>query len=144
MKHYFILVLVVLAGIFTGCSKSDSDSSKGGVLTPGTYTIKAVITGGGVLKDGKMTIDVELGKKVRDLDITNDPALAKMNGKTEWEGDYKIESSVQVTIRAIKPTENSVLTLYILKGKDVVRKDEYKGKGNHDGLIGHISIRLQN
>ena len=45
-----------------------------------------------------MTIDAELGNKVKDLTIVNDSTLAKMNGKTEWEGKYKIESSVQVTV----------------------------------------------
>ena len=30
-----------------------------------------------------MTIDVELGDKVKDLTIVNDPTLAKMNGKME-------------------------------------------------------------
>nr|WP_315007167.1 hypothetical protein [uncultured Capnocytophaga sp.] len=143
MKHYLMLALAVLAGIFASCSKNDNESSGGGVYTPGLYTIKAVIRGGGVLKDGKMTIDAELGNKVKDLTIVNDSTLAKMNGKTEWEGKYKVESSVQVTIRAINPTENSVLTLFILKGTEVVRKEEYKGIGNFDGLIGHINIRLQ-
>nr|WP_314602796.1 hypothetical protein [uncultured Capnocytophaga sp.] len=43
----------------------------------------------------------------------------------------------------INPTENSVLILFILKGTEVVKKEEYKGIGNFDGLIGHINIRLQ-
>lgn len=90
-----------------------------------------------------MTIDVELGDKVKDLTIVNDPTLAKMNGKTEWEGNYDIKSSIQVTIRAINPTESSVLTLYIFKGSQLIRKEEYKGKGNFDGLMGHIGLHLQ-
>ena len=132
-----------MASIFTSCSKNENESSGGGVSTPGLHTIKAVITGEGVLKDGKMTIDAELGNKVKDLTIINDPTLAKMNGKTEWEGNYDIKSSIQVTIRAINPTESSVLTLYIFKGSQLTRKGEYKGKGNFDGLMGHIGLHLQ-
>lgn len=91
MKHYLMLALAVLAGIFTSCSKNDDESSGGGVYTSGLYTIKAVIRGGGVLKDGKITIDAELGNKVKDLTIVNDSTLAKMNGKTEWEGKTRLK-----------------------------------------------------
>lgn len=143
MKQIFIFTMI-LAGILTSCGKSDDSSSTN---SAGTYTVKATITGGGLLNSGTIYIDTELGSETRDYSVITDEHMKSMIGKTEWEGSYDVKKSISVRINARTMgsnalTENSVLRVTILKdGKEIIA-DEQKGIGDAAGIVAGTNIIL--
>ncbi len=134
-------MMVAWAGIATSCSNSDDNVTEGNP-TPGTYTVKATIENGGILYGASIYIDTELQGSSKNYTVFTDTHLASMIGKTEWEGQYDIKKSIKVQINARSTTEDSVLTVYLLKDGKEVNKDVRTGVGMADGLIGTVSIIL--
>lgn len=137
MKKIFILMTIIWAGMSVSCSENEEDST-GGSATAGTYTVKATIENGGTLHGGTIYIDTELNGESRDYNLYD-----TITGKTEWEGSYDMKKSIKVQIDARgQLTEESVLTIYLLKDGIEIKKDVKKGIGYRGSLLADVSIIL--
>lgn len=141
MKKFFIVMIVIWASVSFSCSKSET-SSEENTTSAGTYTVKAIIEGGGTLQGATIYTDTELQEESKSYSVFTDNHVASMIGKTEWEGSYDIKKSIKVQVNARETTEKSVLTVYLLKDGKEIKKDEQKGIGTVDGLVASVNIIL--
>lgn len=141
MKKFFIVMIVIWASVSFSCSKSET-SSEENTTSAGTYTVKAIIEGGGTLQGATIYTDTELQEESKSYSVFTDNHVASMIGKTEWEGSYDIKKSIKVQVNARETTEKSVLTVYLLKDGKEIKKDEQKGIGTVDGMVASVNIIL--